>query len=221
MNNENDLIKALEISKTKVDNSLKSSQKCFDKESMEEYSKLYSEQLSCERNLAKFRNEEYAIPIDFPLQWDTGVPLPFVFSNENKTILTFYLQQVDPDWDNTYISDSSEENIEQIALVEFELCYSFKFGSPNDEVHEGHPLYGKGLDSYTAQIIINSIWIKNIEKINSVHIQYEPKNWDDLNHYVFWFHDTTYECIAKSYKTEVFQTSMKKLLTVINERLLK
>jgi predicted dithiol-disulfide oxidoreductase (DUF899 family) len=32
--------------------------------------------LAAERALAAARNEPHAVPIEFPVQWDTGAPLP-------------------------------------------------------------------------------------------------------------------------------------------------
>ena len=67
---------------------------------------------------------------------------------------------------------------------------------------------GKVLKFYTAQIVRNSKWVKELETINKVHSLYNPKEWRLLNRYIFWFHDNTFECIAKSYNIEVFQKSM-------------
>lgn len=32
--------------------------------------------LALERELAASRSEEHAVPLDFPVQWSTGAPLP-------------------------------------------------------------------------------------------------------------------------------------------------
>ena len=83
------------------------------------------------------------------------------------------------------------------------MCVSAKLGDPNDEVFSGHPLQGKGLEAYAAQRVVNSRWLKEIETINSVHPQYRPAMWRDLQHFIFWFHDSTFECLARSFKVEV------------------
>ncbi len=222
MRNEEKITEALRLSKEEVHQAIKAGQRCFSDENIKTYRKAYAEQLTLERELAALRNEEHAIPESFPLYWDSGAPLPFVFSSEHKTIVTFYLKEVDPSWDGTYVTvkNPADDVVESIGLVEFKSCCSFRFGSPNDEVHEGHPLHGRGLDSYTAQRVVNSSWIRGIQKINSVHYCYRPEYWQKYNHYVFWFHDTTLECIAESYSTECFQGSMRELMPIINERLL-
>ncbi len=68
-------------------------------------------------------------------------------------------------------------SVESLALVEFFRCSSAKLGSPNDEVFEGHPLSGKGLDGYTAQRVMNSKWLAELEAINRVHRCYDPALW--------------------------------------------
>jgi CRISPR/Cas system-associated endoribonuclease Cas2 len=78
----------------------------------------------------------------------------------------------------------------------------------------------KGLDSYTAQVVQNSRWIAELENINKVHSGYREDRWRELTHYVFWFHDSTFECIAESYEVEVFQESVSNLLAEACSRLL-
>ena len=178
--------------------------------------------LRLERELAAAKGEEHAVPLDFPVRWDTGAPLPHVIQNDYKTFLTFYVREPDPDWDGSYVivKDPGDGSVESLALVEFFGCSSAKLGSPNDEVFGGHPLSGKGLDGYTAQRVVNSRWMAELEAINSVHRHYDPARWRNLNHYVFWFHDTTFECVAESFRVEVFRESMVDLLARVCQRLL-
>jgi hypothetical protein len=177
-------------------------------------------QLECE--LAAAKGEEYAVPLDFPVQWDTGAPLPHVIQNDYKTFLTFYVRVPDPAWDGTYVNvkDPGDRSVESLALVEFFHCISARLGTPNDEVFDGHPLYGKGLDGYTAQKVENSRWLAELEAINRIHRCYDPDRWRELEHYVFWFHDSTFECVAESYKVEPYELSMADLLAMVCKRLL-
>src|SRR5262249_12255642 len=87
-----------------------------------------------------------------------------------------------------------------------------KLGTPNDEVFSGHPLHGRGMDGYTAQVICNSPWIAELETINKVHSDYNEARWRALKHYVFWFHDSTFECVAENYAVEVYSESMSDLM---------
>lgn len=187
----------------------------------EEFNAASDALLICERHLSAAKNEEYADIIDFPVAWDVGAPLPHLFMNDYKGYLIFYVKSVDPNWDGTYttVIDTASDKITSLALVEFEHCTSAKLGSPNDEVFEGHPLYGKGLELYAPMQIMNSNWIKEIQNINSVHRNYNPENWKDMKHFFFGFHDTTFECIADSFKVEVHQTSFRNLLNIVSEKL--
>lgn len=217
------LEKNLVYAKEQEAKAISKAQKSFGKKEREEYNKAYQKVLTAERDLARELGEPYAEPVDFPVQWNIGAPLPFLLQNDRKTFLTFYIREVDPNWDGTYVNivDPKSTKKVKLALVEFKCCSSTKLGAPNDEVHEGHPLNGKGLDSYTAQIVKNSSWLKEIQAINSVHSCYNEKSWESLNHYVFWFHDSTFECIAESFSIETYSTNMQELLLIINEKLLE
>ena len=177
--------------------------------------------MSAERELAAAKGEQYAVSLDFPVKWDTGAPLPHLFCSDRRTYLTFYVAEPDPNWDGSYVTvkHSGSGETELLALVEFSRCECAKLGSPNDEVFEGHPLYGRGQDGYSAQRVLNSRWLAEIESVNKVHRCYNPNRRKDLNHYIFWFHDSTFECIAKSYSVEVFQESMREMLRRVSDLL--
>src|SRR4051794_5203846 len=71
-------------------------------------------------NLQRLRTE-YAEPLDFPVQWDTGAPLPQLLVNDYRAFLTFYVRVVDPKWDGSYVTIKSpaSDQQESLALVEF------------------------------------------------------------------------------------------------------
>ncbi len=188
----------------------------------EEYHAAKQEVLLLERQLAATKGEEYAEPYGFPLQWDSGAPMPHLMVNDGRALLAFLLREPAPDWDGSYVEIKSpkDEQPEPLGLVEFDFCTAAKLGAPNDEVFKGHPLNGKGLEAYEAQRVVNSRWLKELETINSVHRMYSPEHWRDYNHYIFWFHDSTFECVARSYKVETHRTSMKALLALMVDRLI-
>ena len=189
----------------------------------EEYRAAQAALLEAERALAASRDEEHAVPLaGFPVRWDIGAPLPQLLRNDYRALLAFYVKTVDPAWDGTYarIVDPASDASEQLALVTFTRCTSAKLGAPNDEVFHGHPLHGKGLDGYTAQLVRNSRWLAELQRINSVHAGYDPARWQGRNHYVLWFHDTTFECVAEGFTVELHSTSMRRLLAIACDRLL-
>ena len=65
-------------------------------------------------------------------------------------------------------------------MVEFKSPRSVKMGSPDDEVLQGHPLYGAGLEFYEAHIVENSTWISELMDVNRVHSQFDAARWRDL-----------------------------------------
>lgn len=187
----------------------------------QEYHAANQEVLSFQRQMAAANGDQYAEPLDFPVKWDVGAPLPHLLVNDYRALLSFLIHEPDPAWDGSYVTlkDPSSGQPESLALVEFKDCRSAKLGAPNDEVFHGHPLHGKGMEPYSAQRVVNSAWLRELEKINSVHSRYRPALWRDLNHYVFWFHDTTFECIAASFRVETYRESMKSMLSRMVERL--
>lgn len=182
-------------------------------------SEVRSEVLSLERQLAAAKGDQWAEPFGFPVRWDVGAPCPHLLVNDYKAFLIFYLSVPNPTWDGTYVTAASTSSEASLALVEFERCKSAKLGGPNDEVLWGHPLSGRGLESYTAQMVHNSIWLAELEKINSVHRYYSHDHWIDLKHYIFWFHDSTFECLANSYTVELFDEPLDELLARTVKRL--
>lgn len=187
-----------------------------------EYWAAHEEVLSLERQLAATRGEEYAETIPFPVKWDCGTPLPHLLRNDHRTLLAFLLSEPDPNWDGTTVklTSAAAPTPEPLGMVEFDYCVAAKLGAPNDEVIEGHPLHGRGLEAYRAQRVINSRWIKEVEAINSVHRLYRPERWHELQHFIFWFHDSTFECLARSYKVETHRLSVRELLHLMVERLI-
>jgi len=94
-------------------------------------------------------------------------------------------------------------------------------GTPNDEVFRGHPLNGKGLQEYCPLLVRNSLWIKELEAINSVHNHYRPESWGNFNHYIFGFHDSTFECVAESFTVEGRAATLPKVLAEICGKLVR
>ncbi|MBS0384634.1 MAG: hypothetical protein JSS00_04715 [Proteobacteria bacterium] len=181
---------------------------------VEEFQAAGQAVLLLERELSAVKGEQYAVPLAFPVTWDIGAPLPHLLKSDYQCFVIFYVAASDPQWDGrtAKVVDPANAAPVPLALVEFERCMSAKMGSPNDEVFHGHPLYKKGQEAYTAQEVVNSKWLAELEAINSVHSGYSPALWRDLHHYVFWFHDSTFECIAKSFEVELSNVSFGALL---------
>jgi hypothetical protein len=170
----------------------------------QELTRAGREVLAAEREAARLTGDQYAVDVDIGLTWDIGAPLPQLLANGRRTFLLFYLYLRDPGWDGTSVRIVDWAAAEQVPLgvVEFHGVHSVRFGGPNDEALAGHPLSGKGLRAYAAHRMLNSHWIGDQERINSVHPRHRGGWADRLTHYVFCFHDETLECLASSITTE-------------------
>lgn len=150
---------------------------------MEAYEAAFQNLMQAERNIARAEQRPYAILCDCPLSWDIGAPLPTLLQSDQRTFLLFLLSDDD----------------EQVGKIEFELCLSTSFGVPGDETFEGHPLHGSGFEPYKTMQVINSPWIKQLRETDSLHSRHDPTSFGSAKHFIFPFHDTTFECIARSF----------------------
>lgn len=137
----------------------------------------------------------------------------FVLANEGLVVLAYYLENRDPDWDGKTVrmldADSSDE---PIAIVRFQRCLSHMFGPPNDEAFSGHPLAVRGLSAYGVFRVDNSSWLRKLERMNRVHPNHQPERFWELQHIVFAFHDSTFECICKEFNLRIRSGAIHNML---------
>jgi len=153
-------------------------------------------------------------------QSSVGAPLPIVLSDEHKILLAYVVEDTSPDWNGSSVRVVDPSTLgEPLALIEFKSYSSFIFGAPNDEAFAGHPLASRGLHPYGAFQIENSSWIRQLEQMNSVHPYHKPERFERLKHFVFAFHDSTFECVAESFTLSEQEGSLEGLLSVMQSRL--
>jgi hypothetical protein len=186
-----------------------------------EYRIAFDEQLRLEREVAQAKGDEVAAVIHWRPRWDVGAPLPYVVSSGSRTFLIYMVRDPDPGWDGTYtnVVDPTSDGSAPLAIVEFERCYAHKFGGSNDEVIEGHPLYGSGLEGYRAHEVLNSRWLATEQAINRVHPGYWPETWTKRKHYLLAFHDEYFECLADGYAVEVVRCTFREAVARVVARL--
>ncbi len=85
---------------------------------------------------------------------------------------------------------------EDLVAVKFDSPRAHDLGGPNDEALHGHPLFERGLDAYGIYEVLGSSWIRAMERMNSVHPRHRPERFASLRHFIFTFHDVTFECVA-------------------------
>ena len=86
------------------------------------------------------------------------------------------------------------------AKIIFYNCFQYRNGSPNDKgfyCYEQSKYKKYGVKWGEFYLVHNSDWKENFP--NSIKIGTAN---DDLQHYLFYFRDETFECIASSYSIE-------------------
>ncbi len=111
-----------------------------------------------------------------------GAPMPLVLADDARLLLSY---EVAPDG-------------HEVALLGFARSRAHYFGAPNDEALKGHPLAARGLVPYGVFEILSSSWIRLLERMNRVHHLHDKRGFERLRHFIFTFHDNTFECVAEN-----------------------
>lgn len=142
-------------------------------------------------------------------QSDVGAPLPLVIADDYRLILEYLVSDPDPNWDGTYVNMVSTDTDGTVAMVRFRRPYAHFLGAPNDEAFAGHPLASRGLEPYGVFEIRHSSWIRQLERMNAVHPNHDRDRFmESRRHFVFAFHDTTFECVAEGFDVSAHQGSI-------------
>ncbi len=126
-----------------------------------------------------------------------GAPMPLVVADEDKLLLSYFVQNQQPE------EAGQKANV---ATLSFDVAIMHSLGPPNDEAIRGHPLWRRGLESYNLYRVDDSSLIRRLATMNYVHPRNDPAFFDRFHHYVFTFHDSTFECVAQSYTFSIEQT---------------
>lgn len=131
----------------------------------------------------------------------TGAPIPHLLADEHRAVLAYHIQEPDSDGEGMYVPVASPQPVDElIAMIRFDGCTAHMFGPPNDEAFQGHPLASRGLHPYGVFRIVDSSWIRKLERMNSVHPYHRPERFWKRQHLIFAFHDSTFECICDEYE---------------------
>jgi hypothetical protein len=125
-------------------------------------------------------SKQWAEIVEVPgLGWDGGAPMPVLIATDYHTLFACHLPTDD----------------DQVIVGRFDRCSSVRFGSPNDEVVNGHPC-GSELMHYGIHVIHNSAWLDELRTIESVHRRAATHPLADSQHFFLTFHDSSLEAIA-------------------------
>lgn len=148
------------------------------------------------------------VKLDLGIEPETGAPMPFVLASEREVNIVFY--------GSREVSEHPSE--ECVAIASFDGHQIIRFGGPNDEAIEGHPLYKNGLESYGIFEVVNSSAVVQLEAENRVH--FPKSDYSDVRHFIITFHVSMYEGAGdltitvsdKSYK-DTIRMVVEKMLT--------
>jgi len=95
---------------------------------------------------------------------------------------------------NPFIWDNVEDG--EKGKLTFLNVIKYRFGSANDEGFGRFRYYKYGLEFYDFYLVNNSDWRLSFPE-DQIQIQKDFQD-DNLNHYIFFFRDGTFECIASN-----------------------
>lgn len=122
---------------------------------------------------------------------EPNVPEPQIDIEDNDLYLSFSLN---------HFTDKSLKKGQKGQLI-FKDCYIYRLGSVNDEGFSmGQFRYGpEDMKWGGFYELIESDW-KSTFSDDKVLVNKSLKDDDQLKHYLFFFRDETFECIAKGYE---------------------
>jgi hypothetical protein len=170
---------------------------------------LQVEILRLERELAKARGEEFATPWEWPIP--LGIGEPIVLGDISAVFLIYGIASADS-------PQKGPRRVTRFAVLEFQRFIASQLGTPNDEVFEGHRLFGKGIDIGGAYLVQNSRWIAELERINSIHSCYNPAFWRRLKHYLFFAKEQTFEFAATDVKARIIEGNAVEVFAALYDK---
>lgn len=132
--------------------------------------------------------------------WDAepNAPIPIIEVNKSSSVirLSFYL--------NSFIHDDVDE--EDKGVLGFSNCYKYRLGATNDEgFYRGQCRYSNtGVKWGNFYRITNSDWRLTFPS-DEVIVNKGIENNINLHHYLFYFRDETFECIADTYSFHIIK----------------
>ena len=123
---------------------------------------------------------------------DPNAPYPCIKINGSNLLLSFFMNHF------TF----SNYNDSDMGVIEFYDCIQYRLGEPNDEgFYLGQCRYKQyGIKWGEFYLVRNSDWEVNFPNPKILN---KTISTNQVNHYLFYFRDETFECVAESYKFSV------------------
>jgi len=158
-----------------------------------------------QRALAAARGEEYAASLNLGFVPEAAVSEPVFFETERASLLSFSAVREAP---------ASLRGDAGYGLVEIVGCVATSFSSW-DEEWQRDPLHSKGLSGYGAFEIVNSGWIRALREHGiSGSLGAGPMH----RHFLFRFHDSTFQCIASDLRGTTIPRPFENVLAEVRKR---
>jgi hypothetical protein len=153
---------------------------------------------------------ETVVELDIGVVPEAAVSGVVVLQDEYATYLTFNAMSKRAD---------GKRDDSGTAIITFKRCLLTKFGYPNDESRAGHPLYERGLQFYGVFEVLKSSWASAVVAQNRRSFPTTDDHYAG-RHFIFTFHDSTFECLANDLVVELSRDPYEQILTRLSSRLL-
>lgn len=94
------------------------------------------------------------------------------------------------------------------GLVRFVGPESVRYGSPNLEIVDAHPL-GDRAKPGELYVVHGSPWRLAVETMNATHPAYDAAYWSRVRHYFAFLWDYTFECLASDVDGELLEMEFR------------
>lgn len=152
--------------------------------------------------LYTIKNDSVVELNEFPRP-DTGAPCPVILPKERQLWLAYYIHHDDPSFEEKYSNiwcDSDEKCVDSCYAVVRMLSLAHTFGPPGEDDFETHPLSKLGLRPFMVAEVKNSSWLASLTQAGLSDASITPST-ENYRHILFAFHDETFECIGREFKT--------------------
>lgn len=156
-------------------------------------------------------DRDQVVELQLGIRPEAAVSEALLFQTEEMTHLLFSAMRV---VHHTSAPDTIEDA--GTAIVEFTRCLATRFGYPNDEARWGIPRFAHA--PYGIYEVSCSTWIEDVVRLNRFRF---PQTRDDYvkKHYLFTFHDSTFECLADAMKLELTTEAPRVIVQRLAERM--
>jgi hypothetical protein len=133
-----------------------------------------------------------------------GAPLPAVMADDWRVTLFYVVEEIDEDWDGMTVSVIGSNTPDRgIAVIRFARPHAHFLGPPDEEVIHTHPYAALGLSPCNAFEVEHSDWIAALCARSRRSSRHAEARFEALRHFIFTFHDTTFEILANGFELEI------------------